>query len=144
MNVKIVKVKPDAIVPEYQSDEAAGADLHACLDQAIVIAPGDRAVVPTGISISMPKGYEAQVRSRSGLAVKYGIACLNSPGTIDSDYRGEIGVILINHGKLEFEVEHGDRIAQIIFARHEKARFKEVDSLEISNRGTGKFGSTGV
>ena len=119
-------------------------DLRANLDRPLLLHPMERHLVPTGISIEIPAGYEAQVRPRSGLAIKQGITCLNSPGTIDSDYRGEIKVILINLGQADCEIRHGDRIAQMIFARTERAEFFEVEQLNESERDSGGFGHTGV
>jgi dUTP pyrophosphatase len=125
------------------TEHAAGVDLHAALDGTFILHPGERALVPTGIALEIPPGYEAQVRPRSGLALKHGIALVNSPGTIDADYRGEIGVILINHGSEPFSVADGERIAQLVFARYERVRFLEVEELEESPRGAGGFGHTG-
>lgn len=130
-------------IPSYMTEHAAGVDLQAALDDPFTLQPGERALVPTGIAIEMPPGIEAQVRPRSGLALKHGIALVNSPGTIDADYRGEIGVILINLGKEPFTVTNGERVAQLVFARYERAHFLEVAELEASGRGTGGFGHTG-
>lgn len=131
-------------VPLYSSKDAAGADLRACLEEDIVLNPGERAAVPTGIRIQIPDGYEGQVRPRSGLALKHGITLLNSPGTIDSDYRGEVKAILINHGSEPYTVRHGDRIAQILFSPVTRGEFIKTDDLEDSIRGSGGFGSTGI
>lgn len=125
------------------TEHAAGVDLHAVLDHEFTLHPGERALVPTGLAIEIPPGYEAQVRPRSGLALRHGIALVNSPGTIDADYRGEIGVILINHGSEPFTVASGERIAQMVFARCERAEFLEVEDLEETGRGAGGFGHTG-
>jgi dUTP pyrophosphatase len=125
------------------TEQAAGVDLQASLDAPFTLHPGERALVPTGIALEIPPGYEAQVRPRSGLALRHGIALVNSPGTIDADYRGEIGVILINHGSEPFTVANGERIAQLVFARFERAQFVEVDELGDTNRGSGGFGYTG-
>lgn len=133
-----------AILPSYQTAGAAGADVCACLSQPIVLEPGARAMVPTGLSFEIPYGYEIQVRPRSGLAAKNGVTVLNSPGTIDSDYRGEVKVILINLGSEPFAIAHGDRIAQLIVAPVEQAQFHVVESLSSTQRGQGGFGSTGV
>lgn len=133
-----------AILPSYQTAGAAGADVCACLPQPIVLEPGARAMVPTGLSFEIPCGYEIQVRPRSGLAAKNGVTVLNSPGTIDSDYRGEVKVILINLGSEPFAIAHGDRIAQLILAPVEQAQFHVVESLSSTQRGQGGFGSTGV
>lgn len=143
VHIGFKKLHNQAQTPIYQTEEAAGADLHACLEQSVEIAPGTRAIVPTGIAVALAKGFEAQVRPRSGLAAKHGVTVLNTPGTIDSDYRGEIQVILINLGSDTFVVNHGERIAQMVIARHETAKFTEVDTLEQTVRGEGKFGSTG-
>ena len=130
--------------PKYQTKSSAGMDLMAFVDDPIIIEPGEWKLITTGIYIKLPIGFEAQVRPRSGLALKKGITVLNSPGTIDSDYRGEIGVILINHSKNNFIVNSGDRIAQLIIAKHESVNLKNVQSIDSSNRGTGGFGSTGT
>ena len=132
-----------ARMPEYRSAGAAGADLRAFLPGPLVLEPLARALVPTGIRIELPPGYEAQVRPRSGLAAEKGITCLNSPGTIDSDYRGGIGVLLVNLGGRPATVEPGDRIAQLVVARHARAEFLAADSLADTERGAGGFGSTG-
>ncbi len=130
-------------VPVYASTGASGADLFAALEEPLSLTPGERALIPTGIRLAIPLGFEAQVRPRSGLALKHGITTLNTPGTIDSDYRGEIKVILINHGNAEFTINQGDRIAQLIIAPVCRAEFSILDSLEQSKRGEGGFGSTG-
>jgi len=132
-----------AVLPAYATGASSGMDLCACVEGPILLNPMERALVPTGIAISLPEGYEAQVRPRSGLAVNFGITVLNAPGTIDADYRGEIKVILINLGQEPFEIKRGDRIAQIVFATAARVRWKEVDSLPESARGEGGFGSTG-
>ena len=136
----------DLPLPGYQTDGASGADLMAALplDEQLVLAPGKYAMVPTGLAIALPAGFEAQVRPRSGLAAKHGVTVLNSPGTIDSDYRGEIKVILINHGEQEFVILHGDRIAQLVVAPVTQTQFTSRTELQSSGRGTGGFGSTGV
>lgn len=131
-------------LPDYATAAAAGADLVAAIDGEIELAPLERRIVPTGISIALPMGFEAQVRPRSGLAAKHGITVANAPGTIDADYRGEVGVILINLGKEPFRIERGMRIAQIIVARHARAVWREVSTLDETARGAGGFGSTGV
>ena len=128
----------------YATEDTAGMDLSAALDEAIELAPGQRALVPTGLSISLPPGYEAQIRPRSGLALKHGITVLNAPGTIDADYRGEIKVILANLGSENFTIERGMRIAQMVVARHANIEWNIVESLEETDRGTGGFGSTGT
>ena len=143
--VKVQLISDGARLPVYGSSQAAGADLCACLgNQSLTIEPHRWAMVPTGISIALPEGYEAQVRPRSGLAAKKGITVLNSPGTVDSDYRGEVKVILINHSDESFVINDGDRIAQMVIARHETASFEVVASLDETQRGAGGFGSTGI
>jgi dUTP pyrophosphatase len=138
----IERARADAILPARQSLHAAGFDLHAAVDA--VLAPMQRVLIPTGVKIAMPAGYEAQIRPRSGLAVKHGVTCLNAPGTIDADYRGEIHALLINFGDADFIVNKGDRIAQMVIARVEMCDFTEVDTLPPTTRGDGGFGSTGV
>ncbi|AXS38935.1 dUTP diphosphatase [Breoghania sp. L-A4] len=132
--------------PAYQSDEAAGLDLTAAVDEGapVVIAPGAYAMIETGIAIALPPGFEGQVRPRSGLAARHGVTVLNAPGTVDSDYRGEIKVLLINHGSKPFEVSRGARIAQLVVARVYRAELQQTGSLDDSGRGTGGFGSTGT
>ena len=146
-NQCIVKVKRvrggNVSLPCYMTSHAAGVDLRADLDEELVLAPGERALVPTGIAIELPDGYEAQIRPRSGLALKFGITLANSPGTIDSDYRGEIGVILINLGNESFVVRSGERVAQMIFAPYVRASLREVEELGETERGDGGFGHTG-
>ena len=134
----------DLPLPDYATTAAAGADLLAAIEQPIELGPLERRIVPTGVSIALPVGFEAQVRPRSGLAAKHGITLVNTPGTIDADYRGEIGVILINLGKETFRIERGMRIAQMIVARHARAAWREVATLDETARGAGGFGSTGV
>ena len=134
----------DLPLPGYATADSAGADLLAAVDTALTLNPGERMLVPTGIQIALPTGYEAQIRPRSGLAIKNGITCLNAPGTIDADYRGEIGVILINHSSQAFTIERGMRIAQMVIAPVSTAHWQEVDNLESTLRGQGGFGSTGV
>ncbi len=131
-------------VPEYKTEDAAGCDLCACLKKEMVISPGEFCTVPTGLSIEIPEGYEAQVRPRSGLARKYGIGILNSPGTIDADYRGEIMIILFNFGKKPFRIKNGDRIAQLVFNRVVRGHFKKVKRLKRTKRHKGGFGHTGI
>ena len=132
-------------LPAYQSAHAAGLDLLAAVPEAepVVLLPGARALVPTGLSIALPPGYEAQVRPRSGLAAKHGVTVLNAPGTIDADYRGEIGVLLINHGDVAFSIRRGERIAQMVVAAVVRAELVPVDALPATGRGSGGFGSTG-
>jgi len=138
-----VVIEDGASTPHYQTPGAAGADLRAFLDTPLLLAPGERSVVPTGVRIQLPPGYEAQVRPRSGLAATHGITCLNSPGTIDADYRGEIRVILINLGSDPFTLSPGERIAQLVVSPVARARFEDSAELETSHRGEGGFGSTG-
>lgn len=144
MEVRILKLYSDSTVPLYQTTGSAGADLHAHLQEPITLLPSHKAIISTGISIEIPHGFEAQIRPRSGLAAKNSITVLNSPGTIDSDYRGEIKVILINLGVEAFIIEHNMRIAQIIFAPVVQANFKETSSIQDTIRSTAGFGSTGV
>ena len=131
-------------LPEYGSGQSAGMDLLAAIETELVLAPGGRALVPTGISIALPEGYEAQVRPRSGLALEHGLTILNSPGTIDADYRGEIGIILANQGEAAFAVTRGMRIAQLVIAPVARVAWHEADALPASARGAGGFGSTGI
>lgn len=136
----------DLELPTYGSAHAAGMDLRAAVhaDAPLTLKPLGRALVPTGLKVAVPAGCELQVRPRSGLALKSGITCLNTPGTVDADYRGEVGVILINLGEEDFVIRRGDRIAQAVIARHETATWREVDDLDATDRGAGGFGSTGV
>ena len=143
MEIRIVN-KSNNPVPNYGTEAAAGVDLRAFIDQDILIKPMQRILIKTGLFMEIPVGYEAQVRPRSGLAIKKGITVLNSPGTIDADYRGEIMVILINLSNEDFVVKSGDRIAQMVIASHEQADWKLVESLDETQRGAGGFGSTGV
>lgn len=131
-------------LPQYATVQSAGVDLRANIDEPIVLKPLERKLVPTGLFMALPKGYEAQVRPRSGLAIKKGITVLNSPGTIDADYRGEICVIIVNLSNEEFVVEDGERIAQMVIARHEQAEWIEVEELDATERGAGGFGHSGV
>ncbi|POF32991.1 dUTP diphosphatase [Roseibium marinum] len=133
----------DLPLPAYQSDLAAGLDLLAAVGESLVLAPGTRALIPTGLAMALPTGFEAQVRPRSGLAAKHGVTVLNTPGTIDADYRGEVKVILINHGDAPFEISRGDRIAQMVIAPVLQAQILEVTELTDTTRGAGGFGSTG-
>ena len=130
-------------IPKYQSEQAAGCDLYADVDDTVVLEPGKYWIVPTGVRIELPQGYEAQVRPRSGMAMKHGIGILNAPGTIDADYRGEIKVILFNLGQESFRIESGDRIAQLVFNRVVQAQFILVDKLKETKRGSGGFGHSG-
>ena len=143
MKLKIIN-KSKNENPSYATNGASGMDLRANLDEELVIKSGEIELVPTGIFLEIPEGYEGQVRARSGLALKYGISLPNGIGTIDSDYRGELKVILINHGKEDFVIKNGDRIAQIVFIKYEKAELEIVESIEDTERSEGGFGSTGV
>jgi len=131
-------------LPAYATEQSAGMDLRANIGEAVVLHPLERRLIPTGLHIALPPGYEAQVRPRSGLALKHGITVLNSPGTIDADYRGEIGVLLVNMSSEDFVVNDGERIAQMVIARHEQAEFVLVDELDATERGEGGYGHTGV
>ncbi len=131
-------------LPSYATEHSAGMDLRASLEAPIVLAPGQRALIPTGLFLELPEGTEAQVRPRSGLAFKHGVTVLNAPGTIDADYRGEVGVLLINHGQEPFEVKDGERVAQLVVARYVRVAFAESDDLRSTERGAGGFGHTGT
>jgi dUTP pyrophosphatase len=131
-------------VPEYQTEGAAGADLCAHVPADVILKPGERAIVPTGLHLEIPAGYEGQVRPRSGLAARHGVTVLNTPGTIDSDYRGEIKVILVNLGEADFRIQTGDRIAQIVFSPVIRVSFRRKDAVDTTRRGSGGFGSTGI
>jgi dUTP pyrophosphatase len=130
-------------MPSYESALSAGMDLRANIEETITLKAGQRNLIPTGLYIELPAGYEAQVRPRSGLAAKNGVTVLNSPGTVDADYRGEIKVILINHGQEDFSINNGDRIAQLVIAKHERVEWQSVNELQNTERGAGGFGSTG-
>lgn len=143
MKIKVIN-KSSHKLPHYETLASAGMDLRANLENPITLKPLERAIVPTGIFMELPVGYEAQVRPRSGLAAKKGISVLNAPGTIDADYRGEVGVILVNLSSEAFVVENGERIAQMVLAKHERAEWEEVESLSETDRGAGGFGSTGI
>ena len=131
-------------LPSYETDYSAGMDLAAAVESDLVLGPGERRLIPTGISIALPEGFEAQVRPRSGLALRNGITVLNSPGTIDADYRGEVGVILVNLGDRDFIVTRGMRVAQLVIAAVARLQWREVDALSETSRGTGGYGSTGT
>ena len=130
-------------LPQFETRQSAGMDLRANIDAPVVLQPGDRALIPTGIKMALPDGYEAQIRPRSGLAYKHGITVLNSPGTIDADYRGDVGVLLINHGREAFTVEDGMRVAQMVVAQYSQFEWESVEDLDETARGAGGFGSTG-
>ena len=142
MEIKLLN-KSNNPLPAYSTEYSAGMDLRAFIENKIIIKPFQRLLIPTGLYIELPRGYEAQIRPRSGLALKYGVTVLNTPGTIDSDYRGEIGVILINLSQNNFEINNGDRICQMIIAKHETAHIVQVDVLNATDRGEGGFGHTG-
>jgi len=142
MKIRIVNKSPHPL-PAYETEHSAGMDLRAFTDGPVTLRPLERKLIPTGLFMELPVGYEAQVRPRSGLAVKHGITVLNSPGTIDADYRGEVGVILINLSQAEFTVNDGDRIAQMIISRHEKAEMIQAEEISTTERGAGGFGHSG-
>lgn len=142
MNVSIKKLKPNAILPAYQTAQAAGMDVHACLDEPVTLQPMERRMIPTGLAIALPVGYEAQLRARSGMSIKHGITMVNGVGTIDADYRGEIGVLVINLGQESFTIEPDMRIAQMVIAKYETVAWSVTDTLDETDRGTGGFGST--
>ena len=143
MQIQFKKLRENAIIPSYQTEHSAGVDICAANSEPIVLGVGERALVPCGFAIAIPEGYEVQVRARSGLALKHGITLANSVGTIDADYRGEIGAILINLGQEPFTIQPGERIAQMVLAKYDRAEFVEVSELDETERGTGGFGSTG-
>ena len=142
MKVQVIN-KSKHPLPKYETEQSAGMDIRANLNESIVLKPLQRCLVPTGLYIALPKGFEAQIRPRSGLAIKKGIGVLNSPGTIDADYRGEICIILVNLSAEDFVVEDGERVAQMVIARHEQAEWQEVEVLDETERGAGGFGHTG-
>ena len=142
MKINIIN-KSSHDLPRYETIASAGMDLRAHIEQDIILKPLERSIIPTGLFMALPVGYEAQVRPRSGLAAKYGLTVLNSPGTIDADYRGEIGVILVNLSNADFTIKNGERVAQMVIAKHERAKWNPVQSLLETSRGAGGFGSTG-
>ncbi len=144
MNIIFKKLKNTAIIPKYETSHSAGMDIRACLDSPIDLAPMQRVLVPTGLAVEVESGYEIQIRARSGLALKNGISLVNGIGTIDSDYRGEIGVILINLGEENFVINNGDRIAQLVISKYEIGKVIEQDNLSKTDRQQGGFGSTGI
>ena len=143
MKIKVVN-KGRQPLPQYATPQSAGMDLRAQLDEPVTLRPMERRLIPTGLFIALPQGYEAQVRPRSGLALKHGITVLNAPGTIDADYRGEVGVLLVNLSDTPFVVNDGERIAQMVIARHEQGEWMPVEELDDTERGTGGYGHTGV
>jgi len=142
MKINIIN-KSSNVLPHYETIASAGMDLRAHLENDIVLSPMERVIIPTGLFMELPVGYEAQVRPRSELAAKHGLTVLNSPGTVDADYRGEIGVILVNLSNTAFTIKNGERIAQMVIAKHDRTEWEEVQSLSDTSRGTGGFGSTG-
>lgn len=144
VSINIVKLKEDAVIPNYQTEQAAGMDLHACINEPIVLQPLERVMIPTGFAIELPVGYEAQIRARSGMSIKYGITMVNGIGTIDADYRGEIGILTINLSNQPFTIEPEMRIAQMVIAKYECIDWNEVKFISETERGVGGYGSTGV
>jgi len=144
MKIDILKLRPEAILPEYQTAGAAGADLHACIDEPLVLQPMERKAIPTGLAMAIPEGYEVQIRARSGLSIKHGITMVNGIGTIDADYRGEVAALVINLGQDAFTIEPGMRIAQMVVGRYETVDWNEVVELDETVRGAGGFGSSGT
>ena len=144
MNIQVTKLNENAILPKYQTTGAAAMDIHACIDAPITLQPGERRMIPTGFALAVPLGYEAQMRARSGLSIKHGIAMVNGVGTIDSDYRGEVGMLVINLGQEPFEITHGMRVAQMVIAKYERVAWDEVGELNETARGESGFGSTGT
>lgn len=142
--IKIVRLRPTAILPSYQTEYAAGMDIHACIDQPMVLRPLERAMVGTGLAIELPPGYEAQIRARSGLAIKHGLTMVNGIGTIDGDYRGEVAALVVNLGSVDFVIEPDMRIAQMVITKYETISWQLVDELGQTVRGQGGMGSTGV
>jgi dUTP pyrophosphatase len=144
VKIAVRRLAPDLPLPAYATPGSAGLDLLAAVDSDIVLPPGGFAAIPTGIALALPSGYEAQVRPRSGLALRHGVTVLNAPGTVDSDYRGEVAAILINHGKADFTVTRGMKVAQLVVAQHVRAEWRETDTLDQTERAAGGFGSTGL
>ena len=142
VNIEVQKIKDNAIIPKYAHEGDAGVDLYST--EEYLLKPGERVLVSTGIKVAIPKGYEAQIRPKSGLALKHGISVVNTPGTIDSGYRGEVGVIAVNLGKEEYKIEKGKKVAQMVINKVEEAEFEEVDELDETSRNDGGFGSTGL
>jgi dUTP pyrophosphatase len=141
--LRIRRLRENAIIPRYMSALAAGMDLHAALEEPLLLAPGQRCLVPTGLAMAIPPGFEGQIRPRSGLALRHGVSMVNTPGTIDADYRGEVAVLLINHGDAALSIAPGDRIAQLVIAPVQRAELIEVQELDATERNTGGFGHTG-
>ena len=143
IEVSVLKMNPKAIIPQYMSEGASGCDVSACLEAAMVVRPNERVMIPTGLAFQIPKGYEVQVRPRSGLSFKKGLTVVNAPGTIDSDYRGEVKILAINLGAEKVEIEPGMRVAQLVLQKVEQIKFQEAEKLSSSEREAGGFGSTG-
>jgi len=144
VKIAVRRLAKDLPLPAYATAGSAGLDLLAAVERDLVLPPGGFAAIPTGIAVALPEGYEAQVRPRSGLALRHGITILNAPGTVDSDYRGEIAAILVNHGNAEFTVSRGMKVAQLVIAQHIRAEWQETDTLDHTERASGGFGSTGM
>jgi dUTP pyrophosphatase len=144
MEVLFKRLHPDAVIPQYQTEHSAGMDVCAAIDAPMTLRHLERTIVPCGFAMAIPEGYEIQVRARSGLAAKHGIGLVNGIGTIDADYRGELGIILINYGTNDFVIQNGDRIAQIVLAKYERANWRIVEALDQTERSDGGFGSTGL
>ncbi len=144
MKINLLRLNDKAVLPIYQTSQAAGMDMTACIDEPVTIAPHARVVIPTGFAIALPVGFEAQIRARSGMAAKFGVVPANGIGTIDADYRGEVGVILLNTSEESFTVEPGMRIAQMVIAKYERVDWQEVEELDTTQRATGGYGSTGA
>ncbi|MFP3912756.1 MAG: dUTP diphosphatase [Desulfobacteraceae bacterium] len=144
IKVKMLDKGKDLPMPAYASEGASGMDIRACVEAPVLLQPGETRLIPTGLTVSVPQGYEAQMRPRSGLALHHGIGMLNAPGTIDSDYRGEVGVILVNWGRKPFQIRRGDRIAQMVLSKVYRAEWREVEDLDETPRGMGGFGHSGV
>lgn len=143
MKIIIKKLNDKALTPEYQTAGAAAFDLHACLESSIKLKPLERTIIPTGIAVELPQGYELQIRARSGMSIKHGLTMVNGIGTIDSDYRGEVGILVINLGQETYEIKDGERIAQGVVAKYEQVTFEERSELSVTERGAGGYGSTG-
>lgn len=143
LRIAVQILRPGAVIPAYMTEHAAGMDLHAALDAAVQLHPGERVLIPTGLALAIPPGYEGQVRPRSGLALKHGLTLVNAPGTIDADYRGEVGVIVINHGQQTVSIAPGERIAQLVVAAVNRVEFEQLDQLPATERNAGGFGHTG-
>jgi len=144
MNVRIRKLRDSATLPSYQTEHSAGMDIAADLDAPLVVAPGERVLIPTGLALALPPGFEAQIRARSGLSYRHGLTMANGVGTIDADFRGELKILVVNSGSEPFTVEPGMRVAQMVIARYERVQWQQVDELDDTTRGSGGFGHTGT